>query len=77
MPRDLIAALGDGPVQLAGFTLSLEYRSCGKCQRCPHGPYLYARDRTGRRHYIGSPSRLSKDQITARVRALFRPDSAA
>ena len=46
MPRDLLAALGDGPVQLAGFTLSLEYRRCGKCQRCPHGPYLYARDRT-------------------------------
>lgn len=40
-----IARLDRLPQGFGTWTLSWEHRNCGRpnCTRCPHGPYLYAR----------------------------------
>lgn len=51
-----------GRIHLPGVTISLEYRRCGKnCGGCPHGPYLYARDRAShKRKYLGSLTNIRR-----------------
>jgi hypothetical protein len=66
---ELLAQLARAPVHLGSITLSLEYRRCGKCSRCPHGPYLYARDRTGHRTYLGPLKGHTERSLSLLVRA--------
>lgn len=69
-PAEILMAVVHHPVKIGTITFSLEYRRCGKCSRCAlaptHGPYLYVRDRSGKRKYIG-PHR----SVTPRELKLF------
>jgi hypothetical protein len=53
-----------GRIHLPGVIISLEYRRCGKnCSGCPHGPYVYARDRLShRRKYLGSLKNIRRSR---------------
>jgi len=60
----LLAQLQLRPLHIGTLTLSLEYRRCGHhCNGCPHGPYVYARERNGRRKYISSAARLTDHDL--------------
>jgi hypothetical protein len=66
---ELIARLEVRPLHLGTLTISLEYRKCGKCSRCPHGPYIYIRDKTGKRRYLGAAARLTDRDLNVAFRA--------
>jgi hypothetical protein len=52
--RPLISRRLRTGLRLGPITVYSERRRCGKnCSGCPHGPYLYAKDHTGKRTYIG------------------------
>jgi len=63
-----LAKLSVRPLHIGTITFSLEYRRCGKCRRCPHGPYLYARQKGQHRRYIGSAARLTEKDLKILLR---------
>lgn len=74
LPRDALLVSSSPDTPRSGGWIEIKWVKCGKnCRGCPHGPYLYARWREGKRlrsKYLGKAAPPVDESTATNLEAL-------